>query len=107
MTERTRTHERDAQVVAAAPQLAEEQCFQRSGIAEVNTAQLRLGDDPVAGQPKTIAEIDVLTRGERRIESADALECGALDGEVAAAKPVDVFPRDRPRAQPVILLLHP
>ena len=53
---------------------------------------------PEAGKPQPVAEIDVLARRERGVETADALERGALDGEVAAAKPRHVLTAHRARA---------
>src|SRR5436189_107988 len=96
MSEGSRSRERDTKVVAAAPQFAEEQRLQCPRIAKVNAAQLRIGDDAEARVGNAVTEIHVFARGERGVESADALEDRSFYREVAAAQPRCVFAPHRP-----------
>ena len=101
------TAECHQQVVASAPEFAEEQGFQRAGVAVVDAAQSRVRDNPVTGQAQAVAQVDVLTRGEFRVEPADGLKRLPLHREVAAANPGDLFLAIGTDAQPVVLPLHP
>jgi hypothetical protein len=43
----------------------------------------RVGDEPIPGRAKFLAEIHVLTHIESRIETANRQECVALNREIA------------------------
>src|SRR5436190_8189324 len=107
MAEGAWSPERDAKVVAPAPQLAEEQRLQRPWIAKVNAAQQRIGDDAESGVGDAVAEVHVFARGEAGVEAADPLKDRSLHGEVAAAKPGRVFAARRLHAQAIVMLLYP
>ena len=67
----------------------------------------RVRDQPVAARAKLPAEVHVLAGFERRVESADRLECRAADGHVPAAEPVDGFLPAGMTPQPIVQPLNP
>ncbi len=101
------TPEADTQIVASAPQLAEEQVRQRPRIAVVDAVHARLADHTVAGVAYRLAELDVLAGFQALVEAADLLERGSADGEVTRPKPFDVAAIGGLDAQRVVHPLHP
>ena len=104
---RSRRSQADANVVAPAPELAEEHVPQRAGIAEVHVVKAGVGHQRESLRAQLAAQIDVFAGFERGVEAADALERRASDGHVAAAQPGDGFLGAGVAAQTVIQPLDP
>src|SRR5207247_2537974 len=106
-TPRKRWTEAHSQVVPAAPQLASKERPQADRVAVMHAVKARITDDAESSLSNPVAEIDVLARFKRRVESADRFEDAAWHRQVAAPEPFHIMDAAPRAAQMPVRALNP